>query len=174
MIVASSLLLSVTFFESTVVSLFEPASFMTTIDWKWEFDRQIPSRTDGCPQVIKALLDALEEFNWGDEDRFAIRMAIEEALVNAIKHGNEGSPDKPVHVVMRFSDTLFYAKITDQGAGFDPGCVVDPTADENVDKPNGRGVMLMKTFVDSVNYNGTGNEVEMTKRRSGDQATPKS
>ena len=147
---------------------------MTTIDWKWEFDRQIPSRTEGCLQVIKELLDALERYSWSDEDRFAIRMAIEEALVNAIKHGNKGLPDKPVHIVMRFSDTQFYAKITDQGVGFDLNCVGDPTADENVDKPNGRGVMLMKTFVDSVSYNSTGNEVEMTKQRSGDQAAPKS
>ena len=93
-------------------------------------------------------------------------MAVEKALMNAIKHGNESNPDKPVHVVLQFSDTQFYGKITDQGVGFDPECIRDPTTDENVGKTCGRGVMLMKNFVDTVSYNACGNEVEMTKQRS--------
>ncbi len=143
---------------------------MTAADWNWTFDRQIASKPDVCPEVVGQLLAALEKFDWCEDDRFAIRMAIEEALINAIKHGNESNPDKPVHVVMRFSDTRFYARITDQGVGFDPDCVCDPTADENVDKPCGRGVMLMRNFVDSVSYNSAGNEVEMTKQRTPDDS----
>jgi len=91
--------------------------------------------------------------------------------MNAIKHGNESNPDKPVHVVLQLSDTLFYGKIADQGIGFDPDCVRDPTADENVGKPCGRGVMMMKNFVDTLTYNATGNEVEMTKQRSSNSQT---
>jgi len=116
-------------------------------------------------------LEALEKFLWNKDDQFAIRMAIEEALMNAIKHGNASDPAKPVHVVLKFSETQFYGKITDQGIGFDPECVRDPTADENVDKACGRGVMLMKNFVDTVSYNATGNEVEMTKQRSSNDET---
>lgn len=141
---------------------------MNAKDWKWTFDRQIASNPDICPEVIGQLLEALEKFEWSSDDRFSIRMAVEEALMNAIKHGNESDPKKPVHVILQFSETHFYGKITDQGIGFDPDCVDDPTADENVGKPCGRGVMLMKNFVDTVSYNAAGNEVEMTKQRTSD------
>lgn len=140
-------------------------------DWKWTLDRQVPSNPDICPEVIGPLLEALEEFRWNADDRFAIRMAVEEALMNAIKHGNESNPDKPVHIVLKFSDTQFYGKISDQGVGFDPDGICDPTAAENVDKPCGRGVMLIKNFVDTVSYNAAGNEVEMTKQRSSNTET---
>ncbi len=144
---------------------------MNAKDWNWTLDRQIASNPDVCPDVIRPLLEALEQFQWNQDDRFAIRMAVEEALMNAIKHGNESNPDKPVHVVLKFSDIQFYGKITDQGVGFDPDCVRDPTTDENVDKACGRGVMLIKNFVDEVTYNATGNEVEMIKQRSSNAQT---
>ena len=147
---------------------------MNAEDWKWTFDRQIPSSPDIGPEVIGPLLEALKKFLWNQDDQFAIQMAVEEALMNAIKHGNESNPDKPVHVVLKFSDTQFYGKITDQGVGFDPTCICDPTADENVDKACGRGVMLMKNFVDTVSYNACGNEVEMTKQRTSKAESPKS
>jgi serine/threonine-protein kinase RsbW len=144
---------------------------MNAKDWKWTLDRQVSSNPDVCPKVIGPLLEALEQFQWNEDDRFAIRMAVEEALMNAIKHGNESNPDKPVHIVLKISDTEFYAKITDQGIGFDPETVCDPTLDENVNKACGRGVMLIKNFVDTVSYNATGNEVEMTKQRSSNAQT---
>lgn len=144
---------------------------MNAQDWKWTLDRQIASNPDICPEVIGPLLEALEKFQWNADDRFAIHMAVEEALMNAIKHGNESNPDKPVHIVFKFSDSQFYGKITDQGVGFDPNDVSDPTTDENIDKACGRGVMLIKNFVDTVTYNPTGNEVEMTKQRSSNGET---
>ena len=139
---------------------------MNAEEWKWTFDRQISSSTDSGPEVIGPLLEALEKFHWNKDDRFAIQMAVEEALMNAIKHGNECNPEKPVQVILKFSDKQFYGKITDQGGGFDPDCIRDPTTDDNVDQACGRGVMLMKNFVDTVSYNATGNEVEMTKQRT--------
>ena len=139
---------------------------MTASEWNWSFDQHIKSCPDLCPQIVVQLLEALHKFEWSENDCFAIRMAIEEALMNAIKHGNKCNPDKPVHLVMRLTDDTFYARIKDQGCGFDPDAIRDPTTDENVDKPCGRGVMLMKNFVDSVAYNDAGNEVEMTKKRS--------
>ena len=144
---------------------------MNAKDWKWTFDRQISSNPNSCPDVIRELLAALNTHQWSLDDQFGIRVAVEEALMNAIKHGNESNPDKPVHVVLQLSDTLFYGKIADQGIGFDPDCVCDPTADENVGKPCGRGVMMMKNFVDTLTYNATGNEVEMTKQRSSNSQT---
>lgn len=93
-------------------------------------------------------------------------MAMEEAIMNAITHGNHCCPDKDVHVEIAISDSNFTAKITDQGCGFNPEDVPDPTEDENLEKTSGRGVMLMKNFVDEVHYNEKGNSVELVKQKS--------
>ena len=95
-------------------------------------------------------------------------MAMEEAVMNAIKHGNKRDPSKHVHVIVNLSDTQFYAQVTDQGLGFDPDDVPDPTLEENLEKTSGRGLMLMKNFVDTVQYNEIGNSVELTKVKEDD------
>lgn len=112
------------------------------------------------------VIDALRLHQWSDEDQFSIRMALEEAIMNAIKHGNECDPSKMVRIKMGFDDSVFEASITDRGCGFDPEQVPDPTADENLGKSCGRGVMLMKEFVDSLEFNDCGNEVTLTKAKS--------
>jgi len=62
---------------------------MNAKDWKWTFDRQISSNPNSCPDVIRELLAALNTHQWSLDDQFGIRVAVEEALMNAIKHGNE-------------------------------------------------------------------------------------
>lgn len=140
---------------------------MSSPEWIWSFDQHIASDPDLCSSIVADLIAALQEHQWGEEDQFGIRMAIEESVMNAIRHGNKCDAAKPVHIVMRFSESKFYAKVTDQGGGFDPDCIADPTCEDNVAKPCGRGVMLMKNFVDSVKYNDAGNEVEMMKEKTG-------
>ena len=97
---------------------------------------------------------------------FGIHLAVEEAVVNAIKHGNQDNPEKFVDVVLRLSTEKFYIKVTDQGKGFNPMEVPDPTDDDNIDLPSGRGLMLMRSFMTMVEYNGVGNSVEMAKDRT--------
>lgn len=133
----------------------------------WRYDQRIPSEPDYCTKVITLVLEQLEKTKWNNKDTFGIHMAMEEAIMNAIHHGNACAPDKTVHVVIEIFDDRFYAKITDQGCGFDPDDLPDPTEDENVEKDCGRGVMLIMNFVDVVVYNAKGNSVELTKHRSG-------
>jgi len=131
-----------------------------------EFERVLESDPRQCADLVRELMDLLESEAWTKDDMFGIRMAVEEAVMNAIKHGNDEVRDRKVYVLFRLEKDRFYAKISDQGKGFCPDDVPDPTAETNLEKTSGRGVMLMKTFVDECRYNSCGNSVELVKRRS--------
>ena len=109
---------------------------------------------------------ALHRASFAEHDIFAIKLALEEALVNAIKHGNNLDRSKSVHVNCRICSERFEVQITDEGPGFDPEDVPDPTADENLERPCGRGIMLMRAFMTSIEYNAAGNRVVLEKHRS--------
>jgi serine/threonine-protein kinase RsbW len=87
-------------------------------------------------------------------------------MVNAIKHGNKESPDKCVAVSFRIGSNSVWMQLTDQGEGFDPNALPDPTDEEHLDQPHGRGVMLIRELMTSVIYNDQGNQVTMHKVRS--------
>lgn len=131
----------------------------------WKYDQRIASDPNNCSKVIELLLDQLAAANWANKDSFGIHMAMEEAIMNAICHGNQRQEEKLVHVVIELSEKAFYAKITDQGSGFNLEDVPDPTEDENIEKTSGRGVKLIQHFVDEVKYNEVGNSVELKKRK---------
>jgi len=111
--------------------------------------------------------DALHATNYNEHDIFAIQLAVEEALVNAIKHGNQLDPDKKVAVSYRITCERFDITITDEGPGFNPDEVPDPTLDEYVERPCGRGLLLIRGFMTEVQYHGKGNVVSMSKVRNG-------
>ena len=94
---------------------------------------------------------------------FSIKLALEEALINAIKHGNQMDQSKKVHVHYRVSPDRFEVRVSDEGPGFDPSDVPDPTAVENLERPCGRGLMLMRHYMNDVAYTGRGNCVTMSK-----------
>jgi serine/threonine-protein kinase RsbW len=96
-------------------------------------------------------------------DIFSIKLALEEALINAIKHGNQMDRSKSVRVSYRVLPDRFEVHVTDEGAGFDPCDVPDPTAVENLERPCGRGLMLMRHYMSEVNFSGRGNCVVMSK-----------
>ena len=114
----------------------------------------------------QAVLEAAEQCGYDGSERFAVKLAIEEALANAIKHGNACDPAK--RVILEFSITGDELRISvcDEGPGFNPCCIPDPTLDENLEKPSGRGVMLMRTYMNEVFFNQSGNCVTMIKRRA--------
>ena len=116
--------------------------------------------------MIAKALEVLTDHKWNAEDQFGIRMALEEAIMNAIKHGSQSDPSKLVEIAMGLSDIEFSAEITDSGYGFDPEKVPDPTTEENLEKDCGRGVMLMKTFVDVIEFNECGNRVTLKKMKT--------
>lgn len=112
--------------------------------------------------------EALYSSSYSDRDVFAIRLALEEALVNAIKHGNQMDPEKRVAVDYRISVERFEIRIADEGSGFNPEEVPDPTSPENIERPCGRGLLLIRNFMTSVEYLEKGNVVAMCKLRNGE------
>lgn len=130
------------------------------------FEVVIPSETERGYEVQERILALLEERAYSQKDLFGVKLALEEALVNAIKHGNGLDPDKMVRVRYEISSEKVSIDIEDEGAGFDPADVPDPTDDENLEKPSGRGLMLMKAFMTSIEYNTRGNRVIMVKHRT--------
>ena len=139
---------------------------MTDHAWTWSIDRQIPSTAAEGKKIVDELLEQLAKHEWAEHDVFGIHLAVEEALVNAIKHGNQDDPSKFVHVVLGLSTAKMRIEVTDQGQGFDPGEVPDPTDDDNLDLPSGRGLMLMRSFMSLVEYNSIGNGVVMEKTKT--------
>ena len=117
-------------------------------------------------RVQSLIEDALQASAYTEHDIFAIKLALEEALVNAIKHGNQLDPDRRVFVVYSVTPERFDIKITDEGLGFNPSDVPDPTAPENLERPCGRGLLLIKRFMTDVTYHGRGNIVTMSRARA--------
>ena len=139
---------------------------MSSSTWTWTFDARIPSIAPEGKKVVDQLLEQLNWHEWQEHDVFGIHLAIEEAVVNAIKHGNQDDPSKFVHVVINLNRDEVQIQVTDDGDGFVPSEVPDPTDDENIDLPSGRGLMLMRSFMTLVEYNAKGNSVRMEKRRT--------
>ncbi len=92
---------------------------------------------------------------------FAVRIAVEEALTNAMQHGNGDDPAKTVTIEYAVGQESVVVEIEDQGLGFDPGAVPDPTRDENVDIPSGRGIMLIRAYMTEVSFSPEGNRIRM-------------
>ena len=131
---------------------------------------QICSDPAEAHRVQDEIEQALKEHEYTEKEIFSIKLALEEALVNAIKHGNGLDPQKEVQVACQISDEKVRIIIEDEGNGFRPQDVPDPTDDENLEKPCGRGIMLMRAFLSVVEYNERGNRVVLEKNRDDDGA----
>ncbi len=107
----------------------------------------------------------LRQCRYDDKEIFGIRLALEEAIVNAIKHGNQMDPGKRVHVRYRILPDRFEVGITDEGRGYHLDDVPDPLADENLQRPSGRGLLLMKHYMTEVIVHPPGNRLTMCKLR---------
>lgn len=134
--------------------------------WQWTFEEKIVSNIEQGVKTVRLLVSHLEENEWPAKDVFGIHMALEEALMNAIKHGNQQDESKLVHVTAKTSSDSFYIKIADQGEGFDPDSLPDPTLEENLEKTTGRGILLIRSYMDSVVFNSSGNSIEIKKAKS--------
>lgn len=131
----------------------------------WQKEIDLPSERGVTRLITDDLLEQLGAHGWPPSDIFAIHLAAEEALVNAIVHGNQLDPAKRVHVVCEVSPERAWLEITDEGAGFDPATVPDCTLEDRLDVPSGRGVMLMRSFMTRIEYNAKGNRVVLEKLR---------
>jgi serine/threonine-protein kinase RsbW len=125
----------------------------------------IPTDLKAAAGVAERLLRRVEAKGYPEQTRFAIRLALEEAFSNAIEHGNKFDAGKSITVAADVNDDRAVITITDEGEGFDPDAVPDPTVDENLEKPCGRGLMLMRAYMDKVTFNEQGNEVCLIKSK---------
>ena len=107
------------------------------------------------------VFEGLKAAGFDEGEIFAIRLAMEEAIANGFRHGNEGDPTKSVTVAYGIEESGMTLAVEDQGTGFDPTAVPDPTEDANLEIPSGRGLMLMRAYMTEVVVVPPGNRIEM-------------
>ncbi len=123
---------------------------------------QIPSIIENIRMIESFIDNAKERFHL-DEDLYGnIMIAVTEAVNNAIKHGNGGNSSKNVFLSLTLNDNLLRFVVKDEGSGFDHNELPDPTAPENLEKPGGRGIFLMKHLSDEVEFRENGKTVELS------------
>lgn len=123
---------------------------------------EIPSITENI-RIIESFIDnAKERFNLDDDIYGNIMIAVTESVNNAIMHGNKNDRTKNVTLSLYLNDNIINFQVRDEGVGFDFQNLPDPTSPENLDKPSGRGVFLMKHLSDEVNFSNNGSMVELS------------
>jgi serine/threonine-protein kinase RsbW len=125
----------------------------------------IDSNADALDGPRQWLLSQLQQFDYGDDDVFAIHLAFQEAFYNAIRHGSKMDSQKQVKIECLVASDRVEISMTDSGSGFDPNTVPDCRVGENLYKTEGRGLLLMRSYMDVVEYNEVGNSVHMVRRR---------
>jgi serine/threonine-protein kinase RsbW len=125
----------------------------------------IPSEPAEARRFQDEIERGLKSHGFDERDIFAIKLALEEALVNAIKHGNRMDRTKKISISYRICSDKFEIRIIDEGKGFNPKDVPDPLAAENLERPCGRGLLLMRHYMTEVVYDPPGNRLFMTKIR---------
>ena len=130
-----------------------PASYSIVVESK-------PSAVVGvCEQIMSKLKDN----SFSKDDIFAIHLTLEEAFLNAVRHGNKMDPSKKVQLDYSVGLDKVEVSVTDQGYGFEPEAVADPRFGAGLFKSGGRGLLLMNSYMDVVKFNEQGNSVYMVR-----------
>lgn len=128
----------------------------------------LPSRIETVAAAAAAVAEFVGRFGVSDDAAYGIDMAVREAVTNAVLHGNRQDENKTVEIVLKSLPDAVEISVHDQGHGFNPEDVPDPTATENLLKTSGRGIFFMRTFMDEVYWlirPEGGTTVRMLKRR---------
>lgn len=133
-------------------------TFLREIEMSFDRNAVETLQTEVCTELMNRGFDR--------EAIFAVRLAIEEAIMNAYRHGNDGDAEKKVFFHCEISDDLIEVEVADEGPGFEPGHVPDPTNADNLEIPSGRGILLMREYMTRVDYIAPGNRVRMAYQRS--------
>lgn len=123
----------------------------------------VESKPSGLKEPCLRLLAALEEKGYTQDDVFAVHLALEEAFLNAVKHGNKMDPTKSVTLEYVVDEEKVEIRLEDEGKGFNPRNIPDPRVGENLYRPEGRGLLLMTAYMDVVEYNERGNALRMVR-----------
>jgi serine/threonine-protein kinase RsbW len=138
---------------------------MSEEKWTWQCDQVIPNDLAVGERLLEDVLGRLETLLWGHREMFGVHLAVHEALTNAIDHGNASNKSKHVRFACGISPEKIHVEITDEGPGFDPDSLPDPTTPAHLACPGGRGVLLMRTFMSRVEFRNNGNHVVLEKER---------
>jgi serine/threonine-protein kinase RsbW len=123
---------------------------------------KIESRVSNLRIVENTIDSVTSEIGMKEDNYGKILVSTLEAVNNAIMHGNGQDPEKYVDISIYYSKNELRVKVSDEGVGFKPDEVPDPTKPENIEDINGRGVFLMSRLADKIKYNKKGNSVTMT------------
>jgi serine/threonine-protein kinase RsbW len=116
--------------------------------------------------IREQLVTAMRDADFSDRDQFGVQLALAEAVSNAVRHGNASDPRKHVHLGYAVDSRRVWICIEDEGNGFAADRVPNPTLTENLDRTCGRGLFLIRNYMDLVEHNTRGNIVTMVKFRS--------
>ena len=128
------------------------------------FHERIPSRLELVPRAISTILSKLKNGVYDGESIFYLKLSLEEAITNAIRHGNKLNPALSVDITIEEHPGSISITVQDEGAGFDYAHTPDPTRHENLKKTSGRGVFLIRNLMDEVRYSDGGRTLTMIKR----------
>jgi serine/threonine-protein kinase RsbW len=123
----------------------------------------IPNDIKYVREISSKILKKLESRNISESTLFDIRLCVEETVRNAMQHGNRHGKKSKVKISYNIGPDKFVIDVQDEGPGFDPGRLPDPTHDDNIMKGSGRGVYLVRHLMDKVEFNDKGNRVKLTK-----------
>ncbi|HEY2973813.1 MAG TPA: ATP-binding protein [Pyrinomonadaceae bacterium] len=128
---------------------------------------RLPSRMKAVDEAAAAVAEFMNRLGIAEDVAFGVDMAVREAVTNAVLHGNKLDDAKEVGLKLRNTSEVFEISVHDQGSGFDPNEVPDPTRDENILKTSGRGIFFMRNFMDEVVWSADpkgGTSVRMIKK----------
>jgi len=131
-------------------------------------DLKLPSDFAYLDGVLDYLNERLLKFGIVNPGEVEVLVALDEAIVNAIKHGNKCDPRKAIHILAELSSEGARFKVGDEGLGFSRDMVPDPTCPSRLLEPTGRGLLMINELMDEVRYNECGNQLEMFKRATGE------
>ena len=131
------------------------------------FALSIPSRLEEMHAVHALVGEAVREYGLSEELAHWLELTISESMINAIQHGNKCDPSKKATLRISKSEDALEVIVEDQGKGFTLDDIADPTNVENLLKPSGRGILIIRSFMDEVNVTrreGGGSRLRMVKR----------
>lgn len=126
----------------------------------------IPSDFTASREVQHRIMQDVIACGFDEETTFAIRISLEEAIVNAIRHGNRLDPNKQVRIESTVSPGRCEIVVEDEGTGFERKRIPDPTSAENLCRPSGRGILLIESYMTNVRWERGGRRVWMMKEKA--------
>jgi serine/threonine-protein kinase RsbW len=148
---------------SLISRLFEIGSFFMASKPPTKHSVVVESNPSVVTKQWTWILPKLKAHNFSEDDIFAIHLALEEAFINAVKHGNKMDPEKEIKIKYSVAPEKIEISMADEGQGFNPNVVPDPRYGENLYKIGGRGLLLMRSYMDTVEFNKRGNRVRMVR-----------